>query len=44
MKAALSLMVKVMLTDPATHRYSCCGVLIAVSVTILFVSLYTLSG
>ena len=23
MKAALSLMVKVMLTDPATHRYSC---------------------
>ena len=37
MKAALSLMVKVMLTDPATHRYSCCGVLVTVSVVISFV-------
>ena len=34
MKAALSLMVEVMLTNPATHRYSCCGVLVAVSVAI----------
>ena len=40
MRAALSLMVEVMLTDPATHRYSCCGVFVAVSFTILFVSLF----
>ena len=26
MKAPLSLMVKVILTNPDTHRYSCCGV------------------
>ena len=39
MKAALSLMVKVMLTDPTTHRCSCCNILVAVSVAISFVRL-----
>ena len=34
MKAGLSLMVKMMLTDTATHRYSCCSILVAVSVAI----------
>ena len=34
MKPALSLRVKVMLTNPAIHRYSCCSVLVAVSVAI----------
>ena len=37
MKAGLSLRVKVMLTDPATHRYRCCSILVAVSVAISFV-------
>ena len=42
MKAALSLRVKVMLTD---HRYSCHGVLVvALLVAISFVSIYLLSG
>ena len=44
MRAALSQMVEVMLTNPAIHRYSCYRVLVAVSVATSFVSLCTLSG
>ena len=44
MRAALSLMVEVMLTNPAIHRCSCYRVLVAVSVATSFVSLHMLSG